>query len=104
MTCDNFLSNGLLMLALIRLARMKSVFDCLLCNTAHTHRFPSRLRIDHFLQKTHTKILIYAGMFISNHMNNHIHACVFISGHSFTFPKAHNPKGNHNDTCTWFDS
>lgn len=43
-------------------------------------------------------------MFMSNHMNNHIDACVFILEHSFTFPKAHNPKGNHNDTCTWFDS
>lgn len=66
MTCDNFLSNGLLMLALIRLARMKSVSDCPLCNTAHTHRFPSLLRIDHshFLQKTHTKILIYACMYV----------------------------------------
>lgn len=40
-------------------------------------------------------------MFISSHMNNHIHACFFISGHSFTFPKAHNPKGNHHD-LVWF--
>lgn len=65
MTCDNFLSKGF---ADVGTYQTGTNEECVWLPVLQysTHRFPSLLRIDHshFLQKTHTKILIYACVYV----------------------------------------